>query len=127
MHLQNSEFHPMHVFAPYLPADQIDGLAILRPERREHRDELRQAARDQPAHELLRRHALRAHPVHGLPDREERGRAADRWPRGYPAGTAVSRTPSRHNPDAARSPACARAPDRRWRSPRGSTRSCDRG
>ncbi|WP_249522275.1 DEAD/DEAH box helicase [Modestobacter marinus] len=38
----------------------------------------RSAADDDPVLADLR-HALRAHPVHGLPDREERVRAADRW------------------------------------------------
>jgi ATP-dependent RNA helicase HelY len=38
----------------------------------------RSAASDDPVLEDLRR-ALRAHPVHGLPDREERVRGADRW------------------------------------------------
>jgi ATP-dependent RNA helicase HelY len=38
----------------------------------------RSAAADDPVLADLR-HALRAHPVHGLPDREERVRAADRW------------------------------------------------
>jgi ATP-dependent RNA helicase HelY len=38
----------------------------------------RSAAADDPVLGDLR-HALRAHPVHSLPDREERVRAADRW------------------------------------------------
>ncbi|WP_369134922.1 DEAD/DEAH box helicase [Modestobacter sp. I12A-02662] len=38
----------------------------------------RSTAADDPVLADLR-HALRAHPVHGLPDREERVRAADRW------------------------------------------------
>ena len=38
----------------------------------------RSAAADDPVLADLR-HAMRAHPVHGLPDREERVRAADRW------------------------------------------------
>ncbi|MCZ2828937.1 DEAD/DEAH box helicase [Modestobacter sp. VKM Ac-2986] len=38
----------------------------------------RSGADDDPVLTDLR-HALRAHPVHGLPDREERVRAADRW------------------------------------------------
>ena len=38
----------------------------------------RSAAADDPVLDDLRR-ALRAHPVHGLPDREERVRVAERW------------------------------------------------
>src|SRR6195952_205829 len=65
------------------PHARRDLAATLRNARTENglgtrRTRGRSAAADDPVLADLR-HALRAHPVHGLPDREERGRAADRW------------------------------------------------
>ena len=55
----------------------------------------RSAAADDPVLDDLRR-ALRAHPVHGLPDREERVRVAERWLRAVREadGAAAGRWPS---------------------------------
>ncbi|TFV77581.1 DEAD/DEAH box helicase [Blastococcus sp. CT_GayMR19] len=50
----------------------------------------RSAAADDPVLEDLRR-ALRAHPVHALPDREERVRGADRWLRSVREAAALQR------------------------------------
>ncbi|MFP5369467.1 MAG: DEAD/DEAH box helicase, partial [Actinomycetes bacterium] len=50
----------------------------------------RSAAADDPVLEDLRR-ALRAHPVHALPDREERVRSADRWLRAVREADALQR------------------------------------
>ena len=50
----------------------------------------RSAAADDPVLDDLRR-ALRAHPVHGLPDREERVRGADRWLRSVREAAALQR------------------------------------
>jgi ATP-dependent RNA helicase HelY len=50
----------------------------------------RSAAADDPVLEDLRR-TLRAHPVHGLPDREERVRGADRWLRSVREAAALQR------------------------------------
>src|SRR5215217_4200878 len=50
----------------------------------------RSAAADDPVLADLR-HALRAHPVHGLPDREERVRGADRWLRSVREAAALQR------------------------------------
>jgi len=65
------------------PHARRDLAATLRNARVEHalgarHAKGRSAAADDPVLTDLR-HALRAHPVHGLPDREERVRAADRW------------------------------------------------
>src|SRR4051795_10192953 len=65
------------------PHARRDLAATLRNARMENdlgarRTRGRSAAADDPVLADLR-HALRAHPVHGLPDREERVRAADRW------------------------------------------------
>jgi ATP-dependent RNA helicase HelY len=67
------------------PHARRDLAATLRTARTEHdlgarRTRGRSAAADDPVLADLR-HALRAHPVHSLPDREERVRAADRWVR----------------------------------------------
>ncbi len=65
------------------PHARRDLAATLRNARVEHdlgarRVKQRSAAADDPVlHDL--RHALRAHPVHDLPDREERVRVAERW------------------------------------------------
>ncbi|MDP9460254.1 MAG: DEAD/DEAH box helicase [Actinomycetota bacterium] len=50
----------------------------------------RSAAADDPVLDDLRR-ALRAHPVHALPDREERVRGADRWLRAVREADALQR------------------------------------
>jgi ATP-dependent RNA helicase HelY len=50
----------------------------------------RSAAADDPVLDDLRR-ALRAHPVHGLPDREERVRVAERWLRSVREADALQR------------------------------------
>src|SRR5438270_524493 len=50
----------------------------------------RSAAADDPVLDDLRR-ALRAHPVHALPDREERVRGADRWLRSVTEAAALHR------------------------------------
>src|SRR5919199_755981 len=65
------------------PHARRDLAATLRNARVEHdlgarRVRGRSAAADDPVLADLRR-ALRAHPVHGLPDREERVRVAERW------------------------------------------------
>ncbi|HSU00862.1 MAG TPA: DEAD/DEAH box helicase [Geodermatophilus sp.] len=65
------------------PHARRDMAATLRNARVEHdlgarRVKQRSAAADDPVLHDLRR-ALRAHPVHALPDREERVRAAERW------------------------------------------------
>jgi ATP-dependent RNA helicase HelY len=65
------------------PHARRDLAATLRDARVEHelgarRVKQRSAAADDPLLADLR-HALRAHPVHGLPDREERVRVAERW------------------------------------------------
>jgi ATP-dependent RNA helicase HelY len=65
------------------PHARRDLAATLRNARMENdlgarRTRGRSEAADDPILADLR-HALRAHPVHGLPDREERVRAADRW------------------------------------------------
>ncbi|RFU20820.1 DEAD/DEAH box helicase [Geodermatophilus marinus] len=65
------------------PHARRDLAATLRNARVEHelgarRVKQRSAAADDPVLHDLRR-ALRAHPVHALPDREERVRAAERW------------------------------------------------
>src|SRR3954454_2241963 len=65
------------------PHARRDLAATLRNARTENdlgarRTRGRSAAADDPLLEDLRR-ALRAHPVHGLPDREERVRVAERW------------------------------------------------
>jgi ATP-dependent RNA helicase HelY len=65
------------------PHARRDLAATLRNARVEHdlgarRVRQRSAAADDPVLHDLRR-ALRAHPVHALPDREERVRAAERW------------------------------------------------
>jgi ATP-dependent RNA helicase HelY len=65
------------------PHARRDLAATLRNARMENdlgarRTRGRSAAADDPVLADLR-HAMRAHPVHSLPDREERVRAADRW------------------------------------------------
>ena len=50
----------------------------------------RSAAADDPVLDDLR-HALRAHPVHALPDREERVRVAERWLRAVREADALQR------------------------------------
>jgi ATP-dependent RNA helicase HelY len=50
----------------------------------------RSAAADDPVLDDLRR-ALRAHPVHGLPDREDRVRVAERWLRSVREAAALQR------------------------------------
>ncbi|SEO85568.1 DEAD/DEAH box helicase [Trujillonella endophytica] len=65
----------------------------------------RSAAADDPVLDDLRR-ALRAHPVHALPDREERVRAADRWLR------AVSEAETLHRRMTERTGSLARQFDR---------------
>jgi ATP-dependent RNA helicase HelY len=65
------------------PHARRDLASTLRSARMEHdlgarRTKGRSAASDDPVLADLR-HALRAHPVHGLPDREDRVRAAERW------------------------------------------------
>jgi ATP-dependent RNA helicase HelY len=65
------------------PHARRDLAATLRNARVEHdlgarKTKHRSAAADDPVLQDLR-HALRAHPVHALPDREERVRVAERW------------------------------------------------
>ncbi|MCW2676862.1 MAG: putative helicase helY, partial [Modestobacter sp.] len=77
------------------PHARRDLAASLRTARMEHdlgarRTKGRSAAADDPVLADLR-HALRAHPVHGLPDREERVRAAERWLREVRSAEALRR------------------------------------
>jgi ATP-dependent RNA helicase HelY len=77
------------------PHARRDLAATLRNARVEHdlgarRVKQRSAAADDPVLQDLRR-ALRAHPVHGLPDREERVRGAERWLRSVAEAEALHR------------------------------------
>ncbi|RBY84742.1 RNA helicase [Blastococcus sp. TF02A-26] len=77
------------------PHARRDLAATLRNARLEHdlgarRVKHRSAAADDPVLDDLRR-ALKAHPVHSLPDREERVRAADRWLRAVSEAEALQR------------------------------------
>jgi ATP-dependent RNA helicase HelY len=77
------------------PHARRDLAATLRNARVEHdlgarRTKQRSAAADDPVLHDLRR-ALRAHPVHSLPDREERVRAAERWLRAVREAEATHR------------------------------------
>ncbi|MGY1739707.1 MULTISPECIES: DEAD/DEAH box helicase [unclassified Blastococcus] len=77
------------------PHARRDLAATLRNARLEHdlgarRVKHRSAAADDPVLHDLRR-ALKAHPVHGLPDREERVRAAERWLRAVSEADALQR------------------------------------
>ncbi|MFW3172381.1 DEAD/DEAH box helicase [Geodermatophilus sp. CPCC 206100] len=77
------------------PHARRDLAATLRTARVENdlgarRVKQRSAAADDPVLHDLRR-ALRAHPVHSLPDREERVRAADRWLRALREAEATHR------------------------------------
>jgi ATP-dependent RNA helicase HelY len=77
------------------PHARRDLAATLRNARVEHdlgarRVKQRSAAADDPVLADLRR-ALRAHPVHGLPDREERVRLAERWLRALREAEALRR------------------------------------
>jgi ATP-dependent RNA helicase HelY len=77
------------------PHARRDLAATLRNARVEHdlgarRVKQRSAAADDPVLQDLRR-ALRAHPVHALPDREERVRGAERWLRSVAEAEALHR------------------------------------
>ncbi len=77
------------------PHARRDLAATLRNARVEHdlgarRVKQRSVAADDPVLHDLRR-ALKAHPVHSLPDREERVRAADRWLRAVSEAEALHR------------------------------------
>ncbi|HEX2074889.1 MAG TPA: RNA helicase, partial [Geodermatophilus sp.] len=77
------------------PHARRDMAATLRNARLENdlgarRVKQRSAAADDPVLQDLRR-ALRAHPVHSLPDREERVRAAERWLRAVREADALQR------------------------------------
>jgi ATP-dependent RNA helicase HelY len=78
------------------PHARRDLAATLRNARVEHdlgarRVKQRSAAADDPVLHDLRR-ALRAHPVHGLPDREDRVRLAERWLRELREAERLQRT-----------------------------------
>src|SRR5687767_6332257 len=77
------------------PHARRDLAATLRNARVEHelgarKTKQRSAAADDPVLNDLR-HALRAHPVHALPDREERVRVAERWLRSVREADALQR------------------------------------